>query len=727
LEFIENISLGLCRRMPIILQTEATECGLACLAMIASYHKKHTNLTELRGKFSISMKGVSLNYLIAIAHEMNLGTRAVSLNLNDIEQLNLPCILHWNFNHFVVLQKVKAEGVTLYDPAHGVRTLSMNETSRSFTGVALELWPDKAFEKGKPKPAVKLSAMLGRMTGLYRSLTQIILLALALELFSLISPFFMQWTIDHVLISKDQVLLNTLVIGFALLLLIQQTVSGTRTWIMMHMSTLLNVQWKANTLGHLLRLPIEYFERRHLGDVVSRFGSVDTIQQSLTTAFMSTMLDGLMSVATLLMMFIYSPKLACIALGTMLIYFACRYVWHHPLKNATEQQVVHSARQNSHLLESIRGIRTLKLFQRENQRRSTWLNLFIEQINAGLRAQKLRLVYVQFNGFLFGAENLLTVWLGANMVMENQLTAGALLAFIAYKTQFSGRIGNLIDQLFDLNILKIQSERLGDIVLRAPEKAQTGSEVDRFDGTNLDIQISQLQFCYSKHEQAVITDLNLHIPAGKSIAIVGSSGCGKSTLLKLILGNLKPTEGSVCIGGVDIKKLGHHGVRSLMSTVMQDDVLFAGSLSENISFFDEDTDMEWVKQCAILAAVDADIMAMPMGYNTLVGDMGTVLSGGQKQRIIIARALYKKPKILLLDEATSHLDLVCERQVNIAIQSLNITRIIIAHRPETIASADRTVLLVSGTVFSDTLNTPTEQNALTVQVKELEHPDENGA
>lgn len=708
--------------MPIILQTEATECGLACLAMIASYHKKHTNLTELRGKFSIPMKGVSLNYLIAIAHEMNLGTRAVSLNLNDMEQLNLPCILHWNFNHFVVLQKVKAEGVTLYDPAHGVRTLSMNETSRSFTGVALELWPDKAFEKGKQKPAVKLSAMLGRMTGLYRSLTQIILLALALELFSLISPFFMQWTIDHVLISKDQGLLNTLVIGFALLLLIQQTVSGTRTWIMMHMSTLLNVQWKANTLGHLLRLPIEYFERRHLGDVVSRFGSVDTIQQSLTAAFMSTMLDGLMSVATLLMMFIYSPKLACIALGTMLIYFACRCVWHHPLKNATEQQVVHSARQNSHLLESIRGIRTLKLFQRENQRRSTWLNLFIEQINAGLRAQKLRLVHVQFNGFLFGAENLLTVWLGANMVMENQLTAGALLAFIAYKTQFSGRIGNLIDQLFDLNILKIQSERLGDIVLRAPEKAQTGSEVDRFDGTNLDIQISQLRFCYSKHEQAVITDLNLHIPAGKSIAIVGSSGCGKSTLLKLILGNLKPTEGSVCIGGVDINKLGHHGVRSLMSTVMQDDVLFAGSLSENISFFDEDTDMEWVKQCATLAAVDADIMAMPMGYNTLVGDMGTVLSGGQKQRIIIARALYKKPKILLLDEATSHLDLVCERQVNVAIQSLNITRIIIAHHPETIASADRTVLLVSGTVFSDTLNTPTEQNALTVQVKELEHP-----
>ncbi|MBH9417850.1 peptidase domain-containing ABC transporter, partial [Pseudomonas aeruginosa] len=399
--FLDALALRLGRRLPLVLQTEATECGLACLAMIAGYHGHHTGLMELRRRFSVSLKGISLKQLIQTAHRLGLGTRAVKLDLGDLGKLKLPCVLHWNFNHFVVLKAVDGRGAVLHDPAHGQRRLGLEEVSRSFTGVALELWPESGFEKQEAPPRIKLLGMLGKVTGLYRSLAQVLLLAGALEVFSLISPFFLQWTIDNVIVSEDRDLLSTLAIGFGLLLLMQQAVSGVRAWVMMHMSTLLGVQWQANVFSHLLRLPAQYFEKRHLGDVVSRFGAVNSIQQTLTAAFLSAVLDGLMTVATLGMMLLYSPPLAAIAIAAMSLYALGRWIWSRPVRNATEEQIVHAARQQSHFLETVRGIRPLKLFQRQDERRSVWLGLLVEQINAGLRTQKLQLFYQQLNGLLF--------------------------------------------------------------------------------------------------------------------------------------------------------------------------------------------------------------------------------------------------------------------------------------------------------------------------------------
>lgn len=467
--FLDALALRLGRRLPLVLQTEATECGLACLAMIAGYHGHHTGLMELRRRFSVSLKGISLKQLIQTAHRLGLGTRAVKLDLGDLGKLKLPCVLHWNFNHFVVLKAVDGRGAVLHDPAHGQRRLGLEEVSRSFTGVALELWPESGFEKQEAPPRIKLLGMLGKVTGLYRSLAQVLLLAGALEVFSLISPFFLQWTIDNVIVSEDRDLLSTLAIGFGLLLLMQQAVSGVRAWVMMHMSTLLGVQWQANVFSHLLRLPAQYFEKRHLGDVVSRFGAVNSIQQTLTAAFLSAVLDGLMTVATLGMMLLYSPPLAAIAIAAMSLYALGRWIWYRPLRNATEEQIVHAARQQSHFLETVRGIRPLKLFQRQDERRSVWLGLLVEQINAGLRTQKLQLFYQQLNGLLFGVENLLVIWLGATMVMDGQFSVGILMAFNAYKSQFDSRVGSLIDKFFELRMLQLQGERLADIVLQAPE------------------------------------------------------------------------------------------------------------------------------------------------------------------------------------------------------------------------------------------------------------------
>ncbi len=466
---------------------------------------------------------------------------------------------------------------------------------------------------------------------------------------------------------------------------------------MMHMSTLLGVQWQANVFSHLLRLPAQYFEKRHLGDVVSRFGAVNSIQQTLTAAFLSAVLDGLMTLATLGMMLLYSPPLAAIAIAAMSLYALGRWIWYRPLRNATEEQIVHAARQQSHFLETVRGIRPLKLFQRQDERRSVWLGLLVEQINAGLRTQKLQLFYQQLNGLLFGVENLLVIWLGATMVMDGQFSVGILMAFNAYKSQFDSRVGSLIDKFFELRMLQLQGERLADIVLQAPEVSHGDILPENLREREASIEIQGLRYRYAEQEPWVLDGLDLRIAGGESVAIVGPSGCGKSTLFNVLLGILPPVEGQIRMAGLDLAQLGLDGLRELVGTVLQDDVLFAGSLSDNISFFDPQPDMPWPLQCAQMAAIHDDIQAMPMGYNTLVGDMGTVLSGGQKQRVMLARALYK-PRILFLDEATSHLDVHREQRVNAAIRALRITRIMVAHRPETVASADRVMVLGQGKV-----------------------------
>ena len=701
MSLLDQLSFGFGAKLPLILQTEATECGLACLGMVSGYHGHRTDLATLRRQFSISLKGTTLTQLIHFANRLEMGTRALSLELDELGQLALPCILHWNFNHFVVLKAVHGNAVTIHDPAFGVRTLSLDEVSRAFTGVALELWPSPRFEPQAARPPIKLRQLLGRVTGIARSLGQIFILALVLEVFALTSPFFLQWTIDNAIVSADRDLLTTLAIGFGLLMLMQLAVSVVRSWVVIYLGTTLSVQWRARVFTHLLQLPVQYFEKRHLGDVVSRFGSVDVIQHSLTTAFLEAILDGLMAVVTVVMMFIYAPTLAWIAIGAMALYALGRWIWYRPLRRATEAQIVHAAKQQSHFLETIRGVKTVKLFQRQEQRCASWLTLIIDQVNAGLRTQRLQLLYKSLNGLLFGIENILIIWLGARQVMDGNFSVGVLMAFNAYKGQFEGRVSSLIDKFFELKMLQLQGERLADIVFTEPEAEQERVDAALQRTPEAAIELRDLRYRYAEHEAFVLDGVTLRVAVGESVAIVGPSGCGKTTLINVLLGILPPTEGEVLIDGVNLQQLGVAALRAMVGTVLQDDVLFAGSIADNIAFFEPQADQQWIAECARLASVDQEITALPMGYNTLVGDMGTVLSGGQKQRVLLARALYKRPKMLILDEATSHLDLARESAVNSAVRALQLTRIIVAHRPETIASADRVVVLSAGKVVQD--------------------------
>ncbi|WP_312454437.1 peptidase domain-containing ABC transporter [Pseudescherichia sp.] len=695
----DRLSPGFGRRLPVILQTESTECGLACIAMVAGYYGNPLTLSALRSRFAISLKGTDLRTLMNIAQKLDLGVRAMRVNLEKVTQLRLPCILHWNFKHFVVLKKVSPRYAVIHDPARGVMKISLEELSHNFTGVALDIWPSDTFEPQPSAPRIKLRTLFGSIKGLNRSLLLIIALAICLEIFSLVQPLFLQWVIDEVIVSSDTDLLTVLVIGFALLLLFQQATYAVKDWTLMFFSTTFNVQWRANVFSHLISLPVQYFERRHLGDVISRFGAIDTIQQTLSTSFLGGLIDGMVTIVTLTMMFIYSPMLATIALAVMILYGAIRAVMYRPLRQATEENIISGAKQQSHFLETIRGLKTIKLFNRQPDRRESWLALFVQEVNSGLHVQKLQLISRQINGLLFGLEGLLIIWLGAKMVINKEFTVGVLITFNAYKMHFDSRVSSLIDKYFEVRMLRLQGERLSDIVLSEPEGHQESMNIYADDAQrDYSIRFDNVSFRYAEGEPEILKNVSFCIMPGESVAVVGASGCGKTTLINILLGVLSPSQGQILLGDIDISRLGVERVRQLTGTVLQDDLLFAGTIADNICFFDPAPDFQRMMACAALAAVHDEIVQMPMAYSTLVGDMGTVLSGGQKQRVLLARAIYKQPRILLLDEATSHLDIVNERAVTRAIDSLNMTRLFVAHRPETIASASRVIVLEQGAV-----------------------------
>jgi len=689
------------RRLPVILQSEAAECGLACLAMVAGHHGHRVDLNTLRRSCPISLNGIGLQGLMKLADRLQFATRALRLELDELDNLQCPAILHWDLNHFVVLAKVGSRSITVHDPARGRRTLSLEEASKHITGVALELVPTERFEKKNEEEPARLSDLWRRIRGVKRTLVQLIALSFVLQLFALAGPFFMQLVIDEVIISRDVGLLKVLAIGFTLLMLVGTGVSALRSLVIVNMSAQLNIQMASNLFRHLIRLPLSWFEKRHIGDIVSRFGSLDAVKSLLTDEIVSAVVDGVMLIGTLLMMFLYSPMLGAIVVGTALLYALFRLAVYRPFRRLTEEAIVAGAKEDSNFLETIRGAQSIKLFNHEAQRQTGWQNLYAESLNAGIRIDRLGIGYSVVNSVLFGLENVLVIYLAALLVIGNEMSVGMIFAFMAYKGQFTAKATSLIEQMITLKMMSLHLARLGDIVTTPAEEdgPDIGTGPASLDTIRGALSIENLSFRYAETEPLIFDGVNLHIEAGQSVCLIGPSGCGKSTLMKLMLGLLDPTHGKVLIDGVDVRQLGTRRYRESVASVMQNDQLLSGSIADNISFFDPVVDHKRIEACAKIAAVHPEIERMPMAYHSLIGDMGTTLSGGQKQRILLARALYKRPRILFLDESTAHLDVMLEKRINRNISRMRVTRIVIAHRPETIGTAERVVMVTSEGCF----------------------------
>ncbi|WIO73616.1 peptidase domain-containing ABC transporter [Porticoccaceae bacterium LTM1] len=689
---ISKILLFSSNKLPVVLQSEAAECGHACLAMICNYYGHKVDLGTLRGRYATSLQGTTLELLVQMASKLQFACRALRLELEQIPELKMPCVLHWDLNHFVVLKSADKKGITIHDPAMGVRYIPLSEVSRHFTGVALELTPTSDFEEKEDSRKLKLSGFFRKTVGLKRALLQILLVSLLLQLFTIAAPYYSQLVIDDVVVGRDLELLKVLTIGFSMLMIMRITTSTLREYVVMHLGNMLSFQLGVSMFRHLLRLPGDYFGKRHIGDIVSRFGSLSTIQKLLTTGLIAALVDGIMMLLTLIMMFVYSPLLTFVVLAAVVFYALVRIAMYRPMRSLSEESIVAAAKQNSNFMESVRAVQGIKIFGRENDRLSLWQNYFADTINVGIRLKKLNIHFGVINATLAGVETLAVLYLGSMQIFDNAMSIGMLMAFVAYKDNFIGKAFGLIEKGIEFKMLELHLSRLSDIALTEEEPNLDDQPLSTcvIDGA---IESRNLSYRYGEGLPHIIKDLNITIHAGESVAIVGPSGCGKTTFLKLLLGLLTPTEGEILVDEKNISSVGLANYRRNIAAVTQDDQLLSGSIADNISFFDPNPDRDRIFECARLAAIDRSVEQMPMQYNTLIGDMGSSLSGGQKQRVLLARALYRQPKILILDEATSHLDSMTESVVNSAIKALNITRIIVAHRHETVRSADRVLEL----------------------------------
>ena len=687
-------SVILRRRTPLVLQTETAECGLACLAMIAGRYGHRVDLAALRRRYSLSLRGATLHDLVRIASSMRLATRALRAELPHLRRLRLPCILHWDHNHFVVLTRVGARRMVIHDPGVGRRYVPVQEVNKRFTGVALEAWPTQGFERKTERARVRIWELLRRTDGFGAAATQVLTMSLVLEAIGIAIPIGFQLVLDDVVVSDDRDLLTLIALGLGLVLTARALIDFVRSWAIMVAGSSLTLQWKMSLFRHLLLLPLSFFERRHAGDVASRFMSVDRIQQTLSTASISPVVDGVMAFVLVGIMWLYDPWLAVLAMTMTGVYALTRSLAYRLYRRANEEAVVYAANENSHFLETLRGMASIKALTIGDRRQGIWNNYLVDRVGAELRIGKIDLIFTILSTLLFGLDRIVIIFFGARAVMGGALSVGMLVAFLAYKDQFSQRVGKLLDTIVRLGTLTVHGERIADIALAEPEQGEFSPPVALAPTVicrNAALSARAISFRYSDNEPSVIADFDLDVAPGECIAIAGPSGAGKTTLLKILAGLLRPTAGTVLIDDVPLQAIGLEAYRAQIGCVLQDDRLFAGSIAENIAGFSPSSDPERIQQVARFAAIHNEIVHMPMGYETLVGDMGSSLSGGQMQRIVLARALYRAPRILLLDEATSHLDEDNERAINEAIRRLPISRVIVAHRRSTLDMADRIV------------------------------------
>lgn len=714
LTFKLPLQLSWRRTTPLILQAENAECGLACIAMVAGYHGLNVDLAQLRSMRAFGQQGANLKQLIDFAHSLNLNSRALKLEPDDMQALQLPCILHWNMQHFVVLTRVTRKGIHIHDPALGKQRLTWQQVNDAFTGIALELEPGTDFTPTDLRQPLKLGQLWQRIIGIKRSLLVIFILSLLLQCFALASPYYMQLVIDSVIVNNDATLLNVLFLGFLLLIIVEGITNLTRQIAGIAMSSHLAQQLSVNVFTHLIRLPFSYFSQRHIGDMVARFGSLQDVRRFISQGIVAIILDSLIMLCTLVLMALYSVKLVGVVLGFTVVFMILRLLLLAPVQRLQQEKIACAAKENTHFIETIRGIQSIRMLRLESFRLHGWQHLLTDTLNRDIQLRRWELGFNIVHLFLFGLENLLVVYLAAMLVMDQAFTVGMLYAFTSYKNRFNTAVNGLLEQLIQWRLLRVHLDRLADIV-NTPAAIPSLAHHAFADSANAvvahQLSLQNLSFAY-QGQPPLFEHINLSVAAGQLIVITGASGSGKTSLAKCITGLLPASAGQILIDG---SPLNNRDPNQRISAVMQDDVSLSGSIIDNVSGFQQQIDMPRLIECCKLACLHEAISQLPMQYYTLLQDGGSNLSGGQRQRLFLARALYQRPALLLLDEASSHLDVKSEQLINQYLSHLPMTRIVIAHRRETIQMAHQRYHLAGGRLtevainFTPDLPTPTQQ------------------
>lgn len=688
---MNNTFMSKSKKLPMIFQAENAECGLACMSMIMGYYDSNIDIEEARSSYMFGISGVSVRDITDMAHDFGMNARVLRAEIEDLKCLKMPCILHWEMTHFVVLKKITKKYLVINDPAFGERFISHNESSNLFTGIAIELSPNNNFKKQPSAKTIRLVDLTRSTKGLFKGAGQVIFFSFVIQALILAAPYYIQYIVDIGIAGGGSESIFFAALGFGLLKIFEVSVFVIRSIIVLYMHSAIKSQLTANLFTHMISLPSRWFETRSFGDVMSRFGSLAKVIKSISFEFIEAIVDGIMTTTILLVMLIYSPLLILIDIVSKLVYLTYRIFIYADHRSTSESVVITNARKDALFIESLRAIQPIKLFSREAFRISQWQNITAKSINLEFEESKFEANITYIKSLTDGMAFVIIIAIAAVMVLKNIFTIGMLFAYMAWRMQFSERFYLLVDRVFEFRRLRIHLNRMSDISDASPEVSAGGLACLNQQNVNGAITVRNLSFRYSENTRYIVEKFNLNVGAGECVAIVARSGFGKSTLLKLMTGLLLPVSGKIEVDGKDISVLGHKNYRKFIGTVMQDDTLLSGSILHNISFFELNVDMEFAIHCCKIAQVHDEIMELPMRYQTLVGDMGSSLSGGQRQRILLARALYSRPKILFLDESTSNLDARTERIINDNISFLGITRIIVAHRKETIEIADRVI------------------------------------
>ena len=676
-------------RVPVIRQAENAECGLACLAMIASYFGAESDLHSLRNSLGVSTRGTSVSDITKLAGLMNMQSRAVRCELNELELLRCPAILHWDMCHFVVLVRYTRKHIIVHDPAQGRVRYLHSEVSSRFTGVAVELSRAANFVRSASARRLTVRSFLPFVRDVTKPLIQGLLLSGVLQIFAVLSPLFMQLVIDEAVIRSDVNLLGLLCFGFALLAMFEIAISIMRSLVFQYIGHSMSLRMEFSLFDKLLSMPLSYFHSRQIGDIQQRFSSLAPVQELLVSGGVTIVLDGLLGFAMALVIFIYSPVISMWVFAVLSVTMFMDIMFMLWARRVEAKLVSDGAKESSSFLETLRGINYIKMAGSEEQRSEHWRDLSIETANTAIRLGNTEIYYSSARSAVVAFGNIFTVYLIGVSVMSGSMTIGMMTAYLAYKTQLEQRFSGLFSVAISWGMLRVHLDRLADIFFSNSEPKSRGQLSDR----NLSgrLRLEAVSFSYASNEEPVLNDISLEISSGEFLAIVGPSGVGKSTLLYILAGLYRPNSGKVFMGGNEVRDNDIRQVRAQVGAVLQDDTLMAGTILANISGFEASPVFERAKYSAEIAAIASEIENMPMGYYTFVGDMGSTLSGGQRQRIMLARALYRMPNLLVLDEATSNLDPETERTVVSRLRSMGVTIVAVSHSEIVNQAADRVI------------------------------------
>ena len=682
-------------RVPFIQQLELADCGAAALAMVLGYLGRDATLEEVREAVGSGRDGTDASSLMRAAEWYGLSGRGVSIDVEMLQYLPAGSILHWEFNHFVVFERVTRHGVEIVDPAQGPRRLSIAKVRESFTGIALVFEVGDTFEP-KKRGKGRLAWYLRRLVGQRHLLGRVLMTSILLRVFALVLPLVTAVIVDRVVPQADRSLLLVVASGVGGLLVFQLVSTLVRSHLLLQLRTNLDTQLTLGFVDYLSRLPLDFFQRRSIGDLLMRVNNNGVVRELLTTHMLSTLLDGLLVLGYAVLICAFAPLMGVLVIGLGfvqgIVYFVARRGYRDAMARALEAQ----ARQQSHLVEMLHGIETLKSAAAEGRAVERWSNLYVDELNASLDRGRLTARVESFANMLSLASPLVVLMMGGLEVIGGRISLGEMLAINALAIGFLAPLTTLVNSALQLQLLNGYIDRIDDVLCTAPE--QSGREVARAPRLTGRVVLQGVAFRYSPTLPYVVRDVTLDIKPGMTVAIVGRSGCGKSTLARIIAGLYKPTEGRILFDGHDAAHLELKSLRRQIGVVSQSPSLFAGAIRSAIALANPSAPIERIIDAARRAAIHDDIMAMPMGYETLLFDGGHSLSGGQRQRIALARALVTDPAILILDEATSALDSETERRVIQNLEELRCTRVVLAHRLSTIVNADLILVMDGGEI-----------------------------